>query len=340
MVELHAAAATSSRLRAKRRTAMAAGSRSFHLASRFLSSEAQSDVAAMYAWCRYADDSVDLRPPAERLASLARLRNELALVYGGVALADETLAGLGMVMRRHRIPKDYPLALLSGLEMDVRGELYPSLDALLVYAYRVAGVVGLMMCHILGVSDRRALPHAAHLGMAMQLTNICRDVAEDWNLGRLYIPEDYLRDAGYRGLAESRGGPLPERARPAVSAAVRRLLGEAERLYRSGDRGLCWLPFRAALTVSVARRVYAAIGDEIAARGYDVLAGRAVVPQTKQLRIAAGALANVGGWARGGFRAAELTTPLCFPDDILPSNRGADAEPSESKSPEQPARHG
>src|SRR5690606_15809209 len=137
------------------------------------------------------------------------------------------------------------------------------------YCYRVAGVVGLMMCNVMGVKDEAALDNAVHLGMAMQLTNICRDVAEDWERGRLYLPADLLADCGAPDLARELGGAFPERAVAPVARVLRVLLTHADRLYRSGDRGLAALPWRSALAVRTARRVYAAIGERVAAQHFD-----------------------------------------------------------------------
>jgi phytoene synthase len=148
-----------------------------------------------------------------------------------------------------------------------------------VYCYRVAGVVGLMLCHVFGLSDARARKNAAHLGMAMQLTNICRDVSEDAERDRRYLPADIIVACG----SEARGREL-------VRRAVERLLSLAEQYYRSADAGFHALPWRAALAARAARRVYAAIGHELAARGFDALAGRVAVPLWKKLALVASAV--------------------------------------------------
>jgi phytoene synthase len=176
------------------------------------------------------------------------------------------------------------------MEMDVRGVRYQSSEELLLYCYRVASTVGLMMCHVMGVRDRAALRPAAHLGLAMQLTNICRDVAEDWQRGRLYLPEELLRRHGAGGLAAELGGPLPDGAVPACRAVMIELLELAERYYASSDRGLEYLSLRCALGVNAARRIYSAIGAEVARNDWDPRAPRAVVPRSKKLWACARAL--------------------------------------------------
>lgn len=221
---------------------------------------------------------------------LTRLHAELAGAYVGGAV-DPVLAAFGDVCRERAIPVLYPAELLAGMAMDVAESRYATMADLRLYCWRVAGVVGLMMTHVFGVRDDRALVHAAHLGIAMQLTNICRDVAEDWQRGRLYVPDDVLARHGAGGLAGELGRELPASARAPLASCLRELLGVADRYYASGDRGLSALPWRAALAVKAASNVYRAIGGRIAATGYDVTAGRAVVSTSGKLaRVAAAAM--------------------------------------------------
>jgi phytoene synthase len=244
----------------------------------------------VYTWCRRADDAVDLAGPGEAGPALARLRAELDDVYAGRA-TDPVLAAFADIARARGLPRLYPAELLAGMEMDVTGARYDTVDDLVAYAYRVASVVGLMMCHVMGVDDDRALPHAAHLGIAMQITNVCRDVAEDWDRGRLYLPDDVLRRHGAGGLAASLGGALPVDAVPALAASLRELLALADRYYASGDAGLRHLPWRCAFAVRAARHIYAAIGRRLERAGCDVTAGRAIVPTSGKLaRVATSAL--------------------------------------------------
>jgi phytoene synthase len=283
------------------RQTIAVHSRSFALASRVLPPRCRDEAAVVYTWCRRADDAVDLAPPGKQAAALVRLGVELDSIYDAEGQdrpqADIALAAFQQVVQRHRIPREYPAELLAGMAMDVHGQRYDDMHTLLLYCYRVASTVGLMMSHVMGVTHDGALRHAAHLGMAMQLTNICRDVLEDWDMGRLYVPTELLAEHGIGDLGHALGGPFPERARAPMRGAVARLLGEAEQFYRSGDRGLLALPWRCAFGVRAARLVYAAIGDRVARSDYDVLAGRAVVPTWHKLllvaRAGAGALAEM-----------------------------------------------
>jgi phytoene synthase len=229
---------------------------------------------------------VDLAGPEAAAFALSRMRGELQQVFGGESVKDPILRAFQEVTQERQIPRCYAEELLLGLQMDVEFTRYQTLDELLLYCYRVAGTVGLMMCHVMGVADPRALRHAAHLGMAMQLTNICRDVLEDWERRHLYLPDDLLGAEAARELWSRRGLAFPQELDPAVRGAVAQLLHQAAALYRSGDAGLRWLSWRCALAVRTARLVYAAIGDVVAARGHDVRAGRAIVPGSRKLLFA------------------------------------------------------
>ncbi len=260
-------------------------STSFNLASRLLPAPARDAAAAVYAWCRHCDDAIDLVAAEEQEHALQQLRGELNAVYRGLPQEDPLLAAFQRVVLDTGIPHFYPHELLSGLAMDVAGQHYRSVDELLLYCYRVAGTVGLMMCHVMGVRDNRCLTNAAHLGIAMQLTNIGRDVYEDWQRGRLYLPAELLGP----GATAQEGLPaqLPTRQ---AGIAVGHLLDLADGYYRSADAGLFDLGWRAALAVRVARLVYAAIGDVLWARSLDVLAPRAVVRRSRKLFLVVEAL--------------------------------------------------
>jgi 15-cis-phytoene synthase len=261
------------------RSVIAAHSKSFSLASRLLDGPSRDDVAVLYAWCRRADDAVDLAPFAERGEEVARLYGELRAVYAGEPLQEPVLAAFQALVQKYDIPREYPLTLLDGMRSDVGSVRIATTEELLAYCFRVAGVVGVMLCHVFGISDPSARRNAAHLGIAMQLTNICRDVREDAERDRRYLPADVLSACE----AGARDGKLVERV-------VERLLALAERYYRSADNGFYALPFRAALAARAARRVYAAIGHELRARGFDALAGRVSVPLWKKLVLAASAV--------------------------------------------------
>ncbi|HET9992739.1 MAG TPA: phytoene/squalene synthase family protein, partial [Kofleriaceae bacterium] len=223
------------------RATIAHHSKSFALASRLLGRRLRDQAAIVYTWCRRADDAVDEAPAGEE--AIERLDHELFAAYSGCA-SDPVLAAFGEVALARNIPLAYPRQLLAGMAMDVRGSTYVTVEDLLVYAWRVAGVVGLMMTHVFGVADEAALVPAAHLGIAMQLTNICRDVGEDARRGRVYLPAELVGELGILG-------------------ARRALLALAARYYRSADTGVAALPWRASVAVRAARNVYSAIGARI-----------------------------------------------------------------------------
>jgi phytoene synthase len=266
-------------------------SKSFALAGRLFPPGPREDAAAVYAWCRGCDDAVDLEQPALQGRALERLQARLEALYRSELAADPVEAAFQEVVRERAIPACYPAELLAGLQMDVDFRRYETMDDLLLYAYRVAGTVGLMMCHVMGVADPRALRHAAHLGMAMQLTNIARDVMEDFGRGHIYLPDDLVGRAVADELWARRGGALPREREPEIARAVARLLSHSRALYQSGDAGMRWLSWRCALSIRTARFVYAGIGDVIAARRHDVWAGRAYVSRTGKLACVARALA-------------------------------------------------
>ena len=292
------------------RRRIAAGSKSFALAARLLPRRARRGALVVYAWCRRADDAIDHAPPAARSAALAELHRELELLAAGLPTGDQALDAFGAVARATGMPFHYPREMLAGMRMDLEHATYDDLQSLLHYCYRVAGTVGLMMSHVMGLRDDAAMPAAARLGMAMQLTNICRDVVEDWELGRLYLPRTFLQPARLEHLQTLLGSPFPVAARDPLRAVVKRMLDLAAHFYGSAEEGFLALPWRAALSIRAARSIYAAIGSRIRAAGCDVTAGRAVVPLATKLRAAAGAAgaaaAEIPARARAGhgrFRA-------------------------------------
>jgi len=270
--------------RAQSRAILGAGSKSFALAGALLGRGVRDDAAVLYAWCRLADDLIDDAPEHGHEAALVTLREQLDVVYSDrTSFSTPLLAAMHELVHRTGIPRAYPEALLEGFAMDARGHVYRTVDDLDLYAYRVAGVVGLMMCHVLGVKDDRCLSHAVHLGMGMQITNICRDVEEDWRRGRIYLPQSMLRP----GFALRPADPLTETEQADFAPVVARLFERAEAYYRSGERGLKDLSWRSAVAIGAAMRIYRAIGRKLARRNHNVLQGRVVVSTTHKLALLA-----------------------------------------------------
>ena len=280
------------------REMMRKGSRSFALASRLFDTATRDHAWMLYAWCRHCDDEIDgqdlgmtpasvpLRDPA---ASLVKLRTETRRALAGEAVTDPVFIAFQRVAREHAIPERHALELLAGFEMDVTSFNYRTIDETLLYCYRVAGVVGVMMALVMGVRDTRNLQRAADLGIAFQLTNIARDVVDDARNGRCYLPAEWLAEAGVPpdGIAQ------PEH-RPAVAGVVRRLLTQADRYYQSADTGLQSLSFRSGWAVATALGVYRDIGSIVRARGARAWDTRAVVgARRKTLYLSLGALRAV-----------------------------------------------
>ena len=257
-----------------------AGSKSFHLASRRLPARVRLPTLALYAFCRHADDAVD-DAQGEGAAHLAvdALRARVERVYTGRGLDAVVERAFARVVERFAIPRAIPEALIEGMEWDAAEHRYETADDLQAYGVRVAGTVGLMMTLIMGQRDAAVLARACDLGVAMQLTNIARDVGEDARRGRVYLPAQWLAEAGVDREAFL--------ARPEATAAVRevvaRLLREADVLYERADQGVAHLPRDCRVAIRSARLVYAAIGDAIRRAGFDSVSRRAVVPLRSKL---------------------------------------------------------
>ncbi len=263
------------------RDLLRAGSRTFLAASRTLPRRVADPAAALYAFCRLADDAVDLQgEPVERL------RMRLYRAYAGRPLPTPSDRALADVVARHGIPIALPEALLEGLAWDAEGRRYCDLAGLHAYAARVAGSVGAMMAMLMGVRSPAAVARACELGIAMQLSNIARDVGEDARRGRLYLPLQWLRAAGI--------DPDAWLARPVFSPAlgsvVRDLLVEADRLYAKTAAGIAALPWTCRPGIDAARLLYAEIGREVERRGLDSVSSRAVVPVSRKFALVARSL--------------------------------------------------
>ncbi len=270
------------------------GSKSFARAASLLDPEIRAASYQLYAWCRHCDDLIDgqtlghgQRPDepvaqAERLASL-RFTTEEAL--RGRPVDGLVFQGIARIVDRYGIPSRHPFELLDGMAMDVAGRRYQDFDDLRVYCYHVAGVVGVMMAHIMGIKDDPTLKRAEDLGTAMQVTNISRDVMDDARVGRVYLPLAWLAEEGV---------PPAEVADPArrdaVARVVRRLLDRGDDFYRSADTGIAHLPFRSAWSIAAARWIYSDIGTVIRQRGGHAWDRRAYVGTGRKVLLMSWAL--------------------------------------------------
>ncbi len=285
------------------RETLQAGSKSFFGASILLPEKLAAPASAVYAFCRIADDAVDV--DAEPRLALEGLRRRLDAVYGNLPMAHPIDRAFAAVVTEYGIPRELPEALFEGFEWDLDGRSYATTPALLDYCVRVAGTVGLMMAVLMGVRDRDRLARACDLGVAMQLTNIARDVGEDARNGRVYLPYDALREEGIDPDAFMRNPS----ATPALRRVVGRLLDLADRFYRQAEPGIARLPLSCRPGIYAARYVYAGIGDELRIAGLDSVSQRVHPPNRRKAIMMGRALAaSVFGVPDG---PAALTVDAC-----------------------------
>jgi 15-cis-phytoene synthase len=266
------------------RNMLRGGSRTFFAASLLLPPRLREPASALYAFCRLADDAIDLENG--RANALAELHERLDQAYGGRPLSLPADLAFADAVARFAIPRKLPEALLEGFAWDAAGRRYESLAELCGYAARVAGSVGAMMAVLMGRRAPEIVARACDLGVAMQLTNIARDVGEDALAGRLYLPLAWLRDAGIQ--------PEPWLARPffnePLGLVIGRLLRAADALYERADAGIARLPTACRPGIRAARVLYAEIGREVERRGFDSVSRRAVVPFHRKSRLLSRAL--------------------------------------------------
>ena len=255
-------------------------------------------AAALYAFCRLADDAVDACDACDangdRRGAVERLRERLRLAYAGTPQDDPADRALAIVVAKHAIPAALFDALLEGFEWDLQGRRYDTLDQLTDYAARVAGTVGAMMAVLMGARTPEALARATDLGAAMQLSNIARDVGEDARMGRLYLPREWLREAGIDPDAWLANPTFT----PALASVVQRLLDAAEVLYARVGAGVARLPLACRPGINAARFMYAEIGREVARRGFDSVSARAHVSATRKVALLMRSVAMVVPAAR------------------------------------------
>jgi phytoene synthase len=260
------------------------GSKSFSLASLLLPRRVRDPAAAVYAFCRVADDLVDEHQGGDQ--ALQALHRRLDRAYDGNPDPDPVDRAFSAVVRAYDIPKDVPEALLEGFAWDAQGRTYASLDDLQAYAARVAGTVGVMMTLLMGPRDEATLQRACDLGVAMQLTNVARDVGEDARNGRVYLPLAWLEEAGVQPASFLKDPAF----RPEIAAVVRRLLERADALYESSELGIALLPQDCRAAIRSARLIYAEIGHELGHQGFDSVSRRTVVSTSKKLWLVLRAL--------------------------------------------------
>lgn len=282
---------------------IAHGSKSFAAASRLFAPRERRSAVMLYAWCRHCDDVVDgqvlgftasteqVLTPAQRLE---QLYSATRAAYAGERMSEPAFAAFQAVALEHDIPQRYAFDHLAGFAMDARGEHYQTFDDTLRYCYHVAGVVGLMMAHVMGVRDEATLDRACDLGLAFQLTNIARDIVEDAHMGRCYIPARWLSEHDL-----SRDNLVSVDNRQTLAHIAQRLVDNAEPYYRSSRAGVSELPWRSALAVTTAHQVYRAIGMRVKARGANAWEQRVSTSKVEKLgQLATAAVVTLGSRGR------------------------------------------
>lgn len=260
--------------------------RTYYFSTRFFPPHLRPAVHALYAWVRYPDEWVDnpggLSIGAQR-DKLRQWRDATADAVKTGRSGHPVLAAWADAARRHDVPVAFMCDFLDAMEMDLTRSTYDTFEELQRYTWGSASAVGLMMCYLVDARIPKALPHAADLGLAMQLTNFLRDVGEDWReRKRIYLPLEDLRRFGV-----TKSDIAGQRVTDNFRALVRFEADRTRALYASADRGFCHLPPDARLPIRLARVLYARILDKIEQNRGDVFTRRARVPTWEKLVILA-----------------------------------------------------
>lgn len=267
-------------------------SKSFYFATRFFPPRLAKSAHAVYWFCRHTDDLVDecltLEQGRRDLETWARA---VESAFRGEPIEHPVLAAFMDAKRRHAIPDEYPLELIEGMRMDLEKTRYDDFDGLRLFCYRVASVVGLMMSHAIGFGEG-ALPYAVDLGIAMQLTNILRDIGEDLDRGRIYLPGGEMARFGYTEDMFARRERNDE-----FRALMRFQCGRARAYYAASSPGIPLLSPDGRFAVKVASDVYREILARIEQSDYDVFDRRAYVPAGRKYWITLRGMA-VPAWRR------------------------------------------
>lgn len=256
---------------------LASKGKSFHWARRLLGKVHSDRATRLYRLCRYIDDLGDEGNSIEfSRQKLLDAKNAISLGYSD----NEVLCdGLNLI-NECRIDKNILLDLIAGVDSDTQQVRIENKDALLRYCYQVAGTVGLMMSMALDTHEEAAYPFAIDLGIAMQITNICRDIKEDALVNRRYIPSGLVKNLEPISLIFPNDQQINF-----VRDAVAKLLNCAEKYYASGERGLSYLPLKARLSILVAARVYREIGRELRKQNYEYWHRRVVISTPRKIAI-------------------------------------------------------
>lgn len=261
----------------------------FYMATRFLPYYKQRSIFAIYGLCRYVDHLVDETEDlitrkkisnSQILTRLGGFKEKLIRAYRGNEQEDAILMAFSDTLNRFNISPDLPLLLLEGVASDLKKNRYRTFEELYDYSYKVASVVGLMTATVFGFNDERARRHAVDLGIAMQLTNILRDVGEDLKKNRIYLPKEELE----RFQVEEEdlfGHKISE----PFTRFMKFQIGRARHYYDRAEQGITMLEKDSRLPVKLAKENYSRILDKIEDNGFDVFGNRAYLNTTEKLAI-------------------------------------------------------
>ena len=254
--------------------------KNFYYAFLTLPSAQRKAIYVAYAFCRHCDDSVDqVASTEEKLFALAALQSELRQTYSGRAREPVFLA-LADVAQKYDIPQEYFHEVISGVESDLVKDRYEDFDQLRRYCYQVASVVGLICLQIFGYTDEEAKQRAVDLGLAMQLTNIARDVQEDLGYGRIYLPQDEIARFGY-SEEELKAGVVNE----AFTELMRFQAQRARSYFESGFQLLPYLSLRSRACPAVLGQLYSKVLERIEDADFDVLHNRISLSTGEKVRV-------------------------------------------------------
>lgn len=269
------------------RTITRSYAKTFYLATRFLPHNKQRSIFAIYALCRYLDDLVDKGKdliqnrkinPNDIGQAIQNCRDELIQTYHGKEADNPIFLSFSDVLQTHKIPIELPLMLIEGVSMDLTKKRYDTFEELYSYCYKVASVVGLMTSEVFGYQSKDALPHAVDLGIAMQLTNVLRDIGQDLSNDRIYLPKE---DLNYYNLTEDdlKTGKPDGRFIKMMKFQIER----SRQYYKSADQGVSMLDRDSQLPVYLARHNYSQILNQIEQNHYQVFDRRAYLTTTQKL---------------------------------------------------------
>ncbi len=265
------------------------GSKSFFAASLLLPQRIRAAATALYAFCRQADDAVDQKRSDP--ASIDSLYQRLDRIYRNHPEDNPVDRAFCRIVHTFNLPREVLMAMIEGFCWDVDGRRYESLDELEQYCARVASSVGVLMTLLMGERRPGVLARACDLGLAMQLTNICRDVGQDARNARLYLPLSWLHEAEIDPDAWLKNPTF----NPKLGRVIQRLLNTADTYYRRSDIGISLLPKDCRLSIRAARLIYADIGRMVRKNGFDSVNTRAYTSKKRKLALIARAL-NAKSW--------------------------------------------